>query len=770
MSEPDLLITAGFSDAQLIKESNKVVAAFRKRGEEAQKAFQDATGRVTNTTAARAHARELDRLSKAYDPVYRAASRYESEVKRLDRALDIGAITQQQYTVHVEAAAREMQQASQAASASTDQMIRGAQRSQASAMALGRGVRVAGNGLNQYRHQIQNAAFQFQDFVVQVQSGTKASIAFAQQAPQLLGGFGPLGAVLGLAAALAVPVGAALLNIGKSADEAEKQIKELEGAIRAYQDAASNATTSTSELAEKYGAATAAARALYVQAAEYARLTLMQELSKSVSAVTDQFRGMKNLLATIDAEDALGLGDMAFAESMVSALNSEYGITVEQARELARLSDELINATGLQEQTRAAAALSDAMFEVVTSGGEIPEAMREGGEQINRVARQAVDLEASMRNSADAANAVAAAAGTIDFSHATASAASLASALSDAVAAAQAMPGAIVPDLKRFGSGRDIIQRLGGMNYEEQMIFDQQWKEKLEEQARGAGRAGGGRKSSGGVRGGRTEPGLFESVERDLLNLEREIKLIGKSTAEVAKARAEWAMLDEAKKRGIKVSDELRGKIEAEARKLGELTQQQQHLQAVSDSVRSSLQNAFEGVFDDPKEALKDLAKQLAMLALQMQLVKSFPGTFGSGGLIPLGFAGGGYTGGGGKYDPAGIVHRGEYVMDAETVRKAGGPAMFDALRANLRGYAGGGYVAPAMPSIPALSRAGAGSSAPIINIHNCGAPAEVERVETKQGPDGRQVFDLWLNESLASGRAGKGLRANGVQRPVIRR
>lgn len=266
---------------------------------------------------------------------------------------------------------------------------------------------------------------------------------------------------------------------------------------------------------------------------------------------------------------------------------------------------------------------------------------------------------------------------------------------------------------------------------------------------------GGGRKASGGGRAGRAEPSLFENVERDLLNLEREITLIGKSTAEVAKARAEWAMLDEAKKRGITVSDELRGKIEAEAQKLGELTQQQQHLQAVSDSVRSSLQNAFDGVFDDPKEALKDLAKQLAMLALQMQLVKSFPGTFGSGGLIPLGFAGGGYTGAGGKYDPAGIVHRGEYVMDAETVRKAGGPAMFDALRANLRGYAGGGYVAPAMPSIPALARGGgSGTSIQIIDQRSASAPP-VE-TETTRGPDGREIVRMIVADDLARGRYDK--------------
>jgi hypothetical protein len=35
-------------------------------------------------------------------------------------------------------------------------------------------------------------------------------------------------------------------------------------------------------------------------------------------------------------------------------------------------------------------------------------------------------------------------------------------------------------------------------------------------------------------------------------------------------------------------------------------------------------------------------------------------------------FAGGGYTGSGGKYEPAGVVHRGEYVITAEDVRRIG--------------------------------------------------------------------------------------------------
>ncbi|MDO1474663.1 phage tail tape measure protein [Comamonas thiooxydans] len=52
------------------------------------------------------------------------------------------------------------------------------------------------------------------------------------------------------------------------------------------------------------------------------------------------------------------------------------------------------------------------------------------------------------------------------------------------------------------------------------------------------------------------------------------------------------------------------------------------------------------------------------------------------------GLATGGYTGDGGKYEPAGIVHRGEYVINAASTRALG----LDFL-GRLNGYSGGGYV-----------------------------------------------------------------------------
>src|SRR5690606_33883393 len=64
-------------------------------------------------------------------------------------------------------------------------------------------------------------------------------------------------------------------------------------------------------------------------------------------------------------------------------------------------------------------------------------------------------------------------------------------------------------------------------------------------------------------------------------------------------------------------------------------------------------------------------------------------------------FASGGYTGRGGKYEPAGIVHRGEYVIPKQYVNQSTGLPYADALGKLVKGanptgnYARGGFVQP---------------------------------------------------------------------------
>ena len=61
---------------------------------------------------------------------------------------------------------------------------------------------------------------------------------------------------------------------------------------------------------------------------------------------------------------------------------------------------------------------------------------------------------------------------------------------------------------------------------------------------------------------------------------------------------------------------------------------------------------------------------------------------------LPPGFSGGGYTGAGGKYQPAGIVHAGEVVFSQDDIRRHGGVAAVEGMRRG-GGFADGGRVNP---------------------------------------------------------------------------
>lgn len=64
------------------------------------------------------------------------------------------------------------------------------------------------------------------------------------------------------------------------------------------------------------------------------------------------------------------------------------------------------------------------------------------------------------------------------------------------------------------------------------------------------------------------------------------------------------------------------------------------------------------------------------------------------------GFYTGGYTGDGGKYEPAGIVHKGEVVWSQEDVAAVGGAHTANAMRPTYKGYATGGIVGSQMSGV----------------------------------------------------------------------
>ncbi|HHP1355894.1 TPA: phage tail tape measure protein [Klebsiella quasipneumoniae] len=92
------------------------------------------------------------------------------------------------------------------------------------------GVENGAKGTGSWKSSMQQAGYQVQDFIIQVQGGQSALVAFAQQGAQLAGAFGPGGAIVGSVIALSSVLAGVLitsLNGGKNAMDALKDAAEV---------------------------------------------------------------------------------------------------------------------------------------------------------------------------------------------------------------------------------------------------------------------------------------------------------------------------------------------------------------------------------------------------------------------------------------------------------------------------------------------------------------------------------------------------------------
>ncbi|WPD00398.1 phage tail tape measure protein [Proteus terrae] len=121
----------------------------------------------------------------------------------------------------------------------------------------------------------------------------------------------------------------------------------------------------------------------------------------------------------------------------------------------------------------------------------------------------------------------------------------------------------------------------------------------------------------------------------------------------------------------------------------------QSAFQGMSNTVADFFLTSKFNLSDFTKSFLEMTTKMITQMALLNAMRAGFAGTtFGSF----LGFAEGGYTGGGGKYDPAGVVHKGEFVFTKEATQRLGVDNLYRLMDAGKRGYASGGHVGGSAP------------------------------------------------------------------------
>ncbi|WP_425963865.1 phage tail length tape measure family protein [Rhizobium nepotum] len=166
--------------------------------------------------------------------------------------------------------------------------------------------------------------------------------------------------------------------------------------------------------------------------------------------------------------------------------------------------------------------------------------------------------------------------------------------------------------------------------------------------------------------------------------------------------------------------------------------------ESAADAFAGALSRIGDALIDD---VLDSIFKVNGAAGSSGGLLSSILGIFGGGGgkgafpAAPTGslYADGGYTGPGGKYQPAGTVHKGEVVWSQADVARAGGVGAVEALR---KGYANGGAVGVSVPTIPSLRPANDNAVqvnyAPVIDARGADAEAvaRLERVVAKQGAE----------------------------------
>ena len=281
------------------------------------------------------------------------------------------------------------------------------------------GVENGAKGTGNWKTSMQQAGYQVQDFIVQVQGGQSALVAFAQQGSQLAGAFGPGGAVVGAIIALGSVLAGVLitsLNGGKNAMDA------LKDAAEAMDKVITISSQGVAALSDKYAALARVNADVATLLRNQALLEYDQAFSKIPKAISDASDAFITLgdraLAAVggaspsikkfnDELSALGVtttdwsqaiqqansqgqyasGIVNSLSSTVSTLSSRLGISKQSAFDLARELSDLSNNPS-----------PEALQELAKKLQEMQSSSKDGQSAIAELAGKLVDLAREAAN------------------------------------------------------------------------------------------------------------------------------------------------------------------------------------------------------------------------------------------------------------------------------------------------------------------------------------------------------------------------------------
>ncbi|WP_105577249.1 tail protein (tape measure) [Cronobacter sakazakii] len=270
-----------------------------------------------------------------------------------------------------------------------------------------------------FRSQFQQAGYQIQDFIVQVQGGQSALVAFSQQGSQLAGAFGPGGAIVGAVIALGTVIAGTLITALSGGKNAMDALREAADAMDKVITISQNGVAALSDKYANLARVNAEVASLMRNQVLLEYNQAMTKVSKTISDTTSEFFSFGDtakaalsggtvsvkLLSTIldaaevktnsftDAFNQVSKSSIANEATIstftntVGALSSRLGITDQAAFELAKQLNDLSKNPSPQALQALALRLQD-----MTSSS------KDGQAQITALAGKLVDLAREAAN------------------------------------------------------------------------------------------------------------------------------------------------------------------------------------------------------------------------------------------------------------------------------------------------------------------------------------------------------------------------------------
>lgn len=300
-------------------------------------------------------AKEVERLSQKYKPLFAASKQYERSLNELSRAHKLGVLSTQQHAKAVDFLNSEYSSFQAGTAGWSNQFVQGSNR--------------AGKSMNRFGMISQQVGYQVGDFFVQVQSGQNVMVAFAQQGTQLAGLLpGIAGAVVG--------IGLSLAGMLYQMARARNGTKEAEDALKSLKDEAASVVKQIDDLANSWEDA---------QLGRFSgQRTLEEQLIDAEKRAVDTRVALEKLTASTEAANfTSGLGGGGGYTTLFSGLGGANTALEEAIAADKKAREELERLIAIR--TEEAARNANAKAQEIANANVILELQRQYGEESKQV-------------------------------------------------------------------------------------------------------------------------------------------------------------------------------------------------------------------------------------------------------------------------------------------------------------------------------------------------------------------------------------------------